>query len=76
MDELLKSFGENGPWALAAGFLLHQVIKAWTSDRAQLNELLTEFREAMTGLAHAVEGLRSELESLAERESFSEREVK
>lgn len=71
MDEVLKSFGENGPWALAAGFLLHQVIKAWTADRAQLNELLTEFREALTGLAHAVEGLRSELEVMAERDGGS-----
>jgi hypothetical protein len=68
MDEVLKSFGENGPWALMAGFLLHQVIKAWTSDRAQLSGLLTEFREALAGLANAVDGLRYELESLSERE--------
>ena len=61
MDEVLRSFGENGPWALTAGFLLHQVIKAWASDRAQLSALLTDFREALTSLTNAVEDLRAEM---------------
>ncbi len=49
---------------MAAGFLLHQVIKAWTNDRQQLIVLLTEFKDAMTALKMAVNELREEMRDL------------
>lgn len=61
MDDFFKSLAENGPWALVAGFLLHQVIKAWTTDRNQLNGLLTDFKDALISLKGAVEDLKSEI---------------
>ncbi len=67
MDDVLKSFAENGPWAVAAAFLLHTVIKAWASDRAQLNELMTSFRDTLAGLKGAVEDLRSEIRLVSEK---------
>lgn len=67
MDELVKSIGANGPWALAAGFLLQQVIKAWSADRAQLNELLTEFRKSLDGLTSAMEALKEEILMMTEK---------
>ena len=64
----MKSFAENGPWAVAAAFLLHTVIKAWASDRQQLNELLTSFRDTLASLTGAVEDLRSEIRLVSEKE--------
>lgn len=62
MDEQwISTFAANGPWALAAAFLLHQVIKAWTNDRQQLNGLLTDFKDALIALKTAVEELKTEL---------------
>lgn len=57
-EEGWSGLAANGPWALAAGFLLHQVIKAWTMDRQQLTVLMTEFRDALYALKSAVDELR------------------
>lgn len=57
MDAVLTRLAENGPWAMVAGFLLWQVITAWTADRRQLAELLTEFRDVIGGLERAVADL-------------------
>lgn len=64
IEDITQSFAQNGPWAVAAGFLLHQVIKAWTNDRQQLIVLLTEFKDAMTALKMAVNELREEMRDL------------
>lgn len=61
MDEMVKSLAANGPWALMAGWLLTQVIRAWTNDRNQLVNLLTEFKDALMSLKSAVEELKSEI---------------
>ncbi len=59
-EQLITSLAANGPWAAAAGFLLHQVIKAWTDDRQQLVILLTEFKDTLTALTHAVQELNKQ----------------
>ncbi|MBX3115613.1 MAG: hypothetical protein KF824_13535 [Fimbriimonadaceae bacterium] len=63
MDQLLNSLAANGPWAIMAGWLLTRVIKAWTDDRNQLVNLLTEFKDALMSLKGAVEELKSEIKS-------------
>ena len=60
-NELWQGLANNGPWALVAGFLLQQVIKAWTADRQQLVVLMTEFRDALNALKSAVEDLRMQI---------------
>lgn len=64
METVWKSFAENGPWAMVAGFLLFQVMKAWSADRTQLNDLLTGFKDALLKLTDAVEDLRSEIRTV------------
>lgn len=61
MNELLAGLAGNGPWALVAGFLLWQVIKAWAADRDTLTRFLTEFRSTLESLKDAVDALRTEL---------------
>lgn len=63
MDQLLTSLAANGPWAVMAGWLLTRVIKAWTDDRNQLVNLLTEFKDALHSLKDAVEDLKSEIKA-------------
>ncbi|MBS1721410.1 MAG: hypothetical protein JSS66_00215 [Armatimonadetes bacterium] len=62
MTELLHQIGANSPWAAMAGFLLHQVIKAWNADRAVLTQLLGEFKDAINELRSAVNGLSDRIE--------------
>lgn len=62
MTELLQQIGANSPWAAMAGFLLHQVIKAWNADRAILTKLLGEFKDAINDLRTAVTGLSDRIE--------------
>lgn len=59
-EQLITSLAANGPWAAAAGFLLHQVIKAWTDDRQQLIRLMTEFKDTLTALTTAVKELNKQ----------------
>lgn len=61
MDQLLTSLASNGPWAVMAGWLLTKVIKAWTDDRSQLVNLLSEFKDALHSLKGAVEDLHTEI---------------
>ncbi|MBS1711397.1 MAG: hypothetical protein JSS71_06705 [Armatimonadetes bacterium] len=56
-DTIFTALANNGPWALTSFFLLNQVIKAWTNDRDQITKLLTEFKDALSALTHAVEEL-------------------
>jgi hypothetical protein len=58
-ETIITSLAANGPWAATAGFLLLHVIKAWTNDRQQLTDLLTEFKDTLTALTHAVQNLKS-----------------
>ena len=58
------SLAQNGPWAVVAGFLLHIVIKNWMGDRAQLTSLLSEFKDALTGLQKAVEHLTQRIDRI------------
>lgn len=61
MNDFVTELAKSGPWAAVAGFLLWTVIKAWTSDRAQVTELLGEFRTALDGLKSAVDHLADKL---------------
>ena len=61
-DELIKGLAANGPWAIVAGILLSQVLKAWAGDRAALTTLMTEFRVSLDGLKVAVEHLTKKLD--------------
>lgn len=58
MDTFLLELAKSGPWALVAGFLLWKIIQAWTGDRAQVNELLGDFKVTL-------EGVRTEIGRLA-----------
>lgn len=57
MSVFLTQLGANGPWALVAGFLLWQVIKAWNADRATTTQLLGEFRSVLDRLATEIHNL-------------------
>jgi K+ transporter len=59
-SQLLTGLASNGPWALVAGFLLWQVMKAWTADRQQVTELLKEFKASIDELTHAVKAIVGE----------------
>ena len=61
MNEFLTELAKSGPWAVMAGFLLWTVIKAWTVDRAQVTQLLGEFRGTLDGLKTAVDHLAERL---------------
>lgn len=68
--QLLTGLASNGPWALVAGFLLWQIMKAWTQDRQQVTELLRDFKASIDKLTHAVEAIvtwNDELEEKRER---------
>ena len=52
----------NSPWAAMAGFLLWQVIKAWTGDRAQVTSLLGEFKSTLDRLSVSVDALTRRLD--------------
>ena len=67
MTGFLAALASNGPWALVAGFLLQQVIKAWTSDRRQLTELLGEFKTALEKLETAVTKLSDRIDYIEAR---------
>lgn len=56
-SEVLRSLAQNGPWALVAGLLLWQVLKAWNKDRDQLTTLIMDFKTTLDGLKIAVEHL-------------------
>lgn len=60
--DVFKSLAANGPWALMAGLLLWQILKAWSGDRAALTTLLGEFRSSIDGLKKAVEHLTDRLD--------------
>ena len=52
-DQVWNSLAQNGPWAMAAAFLLHQVLKAWNSDREQMSRMIV-----------VVEGFKAVLDEL------------
>lgn len=58
-DTFIAAIASNGPWAITSFILMHQVIKAWSNDRQQLITLLTEFKDTLTVLTHAVEKLNN-----------------
>jgi hypothetical protein len=62
VDALLAALSVHGPTAIMAGFLMWQVVKAWSADRSALINLLTEFRATLEGLKLAVERLSDRLE--------------
>ena len=59
-NQLLTGLANNGPWALAAAYLLKKVLDAWAGDRAQLVTLMTEFKATLDTLGLAVRDLASE----------------
>jgi len=61
LSEFLRSFGANGPWAAVAGLLLWKILGAWSEDRKQLTELITDFKTTLDGLKVAVEHLTDRL---------------
>lgn len=60
-SELLKALGQNGPWAIMAGFLLLRVIKQSDAYQKQNAELLSEFKPILLGLKTAVDELKDEI---------------
>ncbi|MCB0826328.1 MAG: hypothetical protein KDC26_09075 [Armatimonadetes bacterium] len=52
---------EGGAWAVVAVILIHQILRAWITDRQILHELLTGFRSAIEDLRDAINAMRSEL---------------
>lgn len=66
-SQLLTGLASNGPWALMAGFLLWQIMKAWTQDREQVTALLREFKASIDKLTHAVEAIVTWNEDLEDR---------
>lgn len=67
-SEIFKSFATNGPWAVMAGFLLWQVMKAWEQDRKQLKEFLVELKSSLDKLTHAVEAIATWNEHMEQME--------
>jgi hypothetical protein len=67
-SQLLTGLASNGPWALVAGFLLWQIMKAWTADRQQVTELLREFKASIDELTHAVKAWGGDIDSEIRRE--------
>ena len=61
MNEFVTELAKSGPWAGVAAFLLYTVIKAWTSDRGQVTQLLGEFRVTLDGLKMSVDHLSERL---------------
>ena len=67
MDELLTGISANGPWAAMAGFLLWQLLKErsadkaeWAAERKATIQLMTEFRVTLEKLSGAVVDLTNE----------------
>lgn len=54
-NEIWTGFAQNGPWAAAAAFLMWTILKAWQKDRDTVVSMLSEFKDALVALTHAVE---------------------
>lgn len=65
--ELIKPLASNGPWAIMAGFLLSQILKAWNADRTSLVELMGQFKQSLDSLKVAVDQLRQSIEIIESR---------
>jgi len=59
----------NSPWAIAAFFLGRTILNAWGQDRAQLTELLTNFKVTLDRIGIAVEHLTEKLEKISPTET-------
>lgn len=57
MDTFLLELAKSGPWAVVAGFLLWKIIQAWNSDRAQVNQLISEFKTTLDSVSHEIGNL-------------------
>jgi len=64
---MVQALAVHGPFALVAGVLMWQVLKAWQSDRDTIVGLMTEFRQALTGVQHALTRLADQMECGPER---------
>jgi hypothetical protein len=54
-DQVWNSLAQNGPWAMAAAYLLNQVLKAWASDRAFIVKLTEKFQASLDELKLSVD---------------------
>jgi hypothetical protein len=63
-SNILPTLAANGPWAVMAGLLLYQVMKAWTADRQQVTELLGGFRSSIEKLASTLDHIADEIKDL------------
>lgn len=59
MSQLMNGLANNGPWAIMFGWLLWQVMKAWTQDRAQIAPALDKVAEALTLMQFEIRELRT-----------------
>lgn len=57
MDTFLTELAKSGPWAVVAGFLLWKIIQAWNSDRAQINQLISEFKVTLDSVSREIGNL-------------------
>lgn len=57
MDTFLLELAKSGPWALVAGFLLWKIIQAWTSDRAQVTQLIGKVEVTLNSMAGEIGNL-------------------
>ena len=57
MDTFLLELAKSGPWALVAGFLLWKIIGAWTSDRAQVTQLIGKVEITLNSMSSEIGNL-------------------
>lgn len=67
MDPFLTELAKSGPWALVAGLLLWRVLAAWTADRAQVTQLLGEFRLTLDRFGDKIDKLAQAIDRDAAR---------
>lgn len=66
METFLTELAKSGPWALVAGFLLWQVIKAWNTDRASITTFLNKMEASLGELTTAVRENTRVLQEIAD----------
>lgn len=65
MESLLNTgFSSNLPWAVAFGYLLSIVLKAWMGDRAKVDSLLGEFKDTLVNLNESVKKLSDRIDHI------------
>jgi hypothetical protein len=61
-DEILKSFAQNGPWAVAAAYLMVYILRAWNKDREEVLTLVRGLDATMRHVAESLEKMNARID--------------